>query len=549
MKLKYYSIIVALGLSLASISVTSCKDDMTEQLRGEARIEAASFTVTGTGLTFPTKEPPVFRTSLSEDGHTFYIRVPENYDPQLEIKGVTPRFTLSMAATVEPAMSVLQDFSDLDNPVVYTVTSADGSVTETYKVTYLIVPPTQVEKGTGFTASEMTACKTYVELGFPGTYASWTYQPSDVLNVSMGDLIGMPAFCGNEIVIFSRSYAWGNSAAVNGVPAFPADHSQAFKVFTLPDMEPAGELNLGGISPGDVVAVTSDAAGHMVAAVGRKAGGSTTFYYWTSTTEEPIELGSVDVSTEIGNHDADAGSYLNVAGDVTDQAVMTAAAPRSDEGQHYKFRVAGGRLIPGYDVISTGHSSNDKAWFQMVSFFGPGEYDPYLCGDTEDMHMDNGQINVYLQNSDGSNRGTMDYHKTGVNGWTHDDGEQWWSRSGMWLARGGGRRPTVHAMTINGVPYSFFTTGSDWRVRGVLMEQNLDKCVTFGQSSDYPFPHFGYGKTTAAKSPRGDGGMWIGQSYGAMADWMYDEEEMVGYVAVWSDRFGIHLFKLTCLEL
>lgn len=552
MKLKNISRIAALSLAFATMTaVTSCKDDISDDLRAEARIEPYSFTVTGTGKTNPDKGAPVFRTTFSDDGHTIYIRLPENYDPAVELKGATVQFFLSMGASVTPIMAEPQDFSNPDNPVVYTVTSADGTRTEKYTVTFMVIPPTKVEKGTGFTGSELAAYKTYVELGFPGKYGSWSIWDSSELNVTMGDLLGMPAFCGDKLVIFSRSYAWGNAEEIYGVPAFAPDHSQAFKVFSLPDLTPAEGLNLGGISPSEIVAISSDSAGHMVAAVGRKAGGKTDFYYWTSTTDAPELLGSAEVSCEIGNHDADAGSYINVTGNVTTAAVIAASAPRDNDGSHYKFKVAGSRLVPGYEIIKTGHSSNDKSWFQMISYFGTGDNDPYLVGDCQDNPgNENGHVQVYLNNANGTNRGTMDYHNTSINGWVHDDGEAWWSRSGKWILRGGGRRPTVHAMTINGVPYSFFTTGSDWRVRGVLMNQELSECITLPSGEKDPYPHFGFGLTTKAKHPNGkDGGIWIGQSYGAMADWMFDEENMEGWVAVWSDRFGIHLFKLTCLEV
>lgn len=547
-----YILLGAFAIATAFVSASCNDDDMTKKLRAEAKIEQYAFTVKGTGLQHPDEpeKTPTFRTSFSEDGHTIYIRVPENIDPALELNGAVPQFFLSMGATVEPRMTEPQNFSDLDNPVVYTVTSGDGSRVEKYYVTYMIIPPVCVPHGEGFTAGTLTNSKTYVELGYPGTYGSWSTYASDLINVTMGDLMGSPAFCGKDhIVIFSPRYAWGDDGSTKAENAMDADHRYALKVYDISTLSEAGTLNLSGISPSDIVAVASDWVGNMVAAVGRKAGGKTDFYYWTSPDASPVHIGTAPVSIEIGNHNADGGSYINIAGDITGGAVIAAAAPRDNDGSHYKFKVAGGRLLSDYQVIKTGHSSNDKSWFQMISFFGPEDSAPYLVGDCEASGEDNGQVRVYLNNANGTNRGTMDYHNLAINGWAHDDGEVWWSRSGKWLARGGGRRPTVHAMRLNGKDYSYFTTGSDWRGRGILMNQELSSGIEIEGGEKWGFPHFGFGKITAAKHPNGDGGMWIGQSFGMMADWYFDDETQEGYVAVWADRFGLILFKITCLEL
>ncbi len=427
MKIKSFRYILASALSLIAVStVTSCKDDITDTLRSEAKIEQYSFTVTGVGVD-PDKAAPVFRTSFSADGDTVYIRVPEDYDVKGELNGAKPKFFLSMGATVTPPMTEPQDFSDPDNPVVYTVTSGDGATTHKYYVTYVIVPPVPVEYGRGFSDCVISGVKTYVELGFPGSYVSW----GGTLNVNCGDIMGFPAFCGKgKIVVFSRRYAWGDDGS-SGADAVTANAAHAFKVYDVATLAPAGSLNLGGISPADVVAVASDWAGNMVAAVGRKASGKTDFYYWTSPTEAPVHLGTADVSVDISANAADASPYINIAGDITGAAVIAASAPRAEDGPHYKFTCAGGKLVPGYSIIKTGYSSVDKNSFQMISYFGAGEYDPYLVGDTKDNPgEDNGQIQIYLNNSDGTNRGTMDYHNTAINGWVADNGEAWWSRSG-----------------------------------------------------------------------------------------------------------------------
>lgn len=554
MKLKHTTHLAAIGLSVASMLFSvSCKDDdITSALSSEAKIENYAFIVSGASVDGVSRD---FRGTFSADGDTIYIRVPENADLKTELNGATPKFFISMGASVTPPMSEPQDFTDPDNPVVYTVTSADGSNSHKFYVTYMIIPPTCVDPGKGFTACEMNAYKTYVELGYPGTYATWSQ--SDVINVTMGDLMGSPAFCGKDhVVVFSPRYAWGDDGSTTAANAMAADHRYAFKVYNVATLDEDGELNLGGISPSDIVAISSDWEGNMIAAVGRKATAKTDFYYWTSPEAEPIHIGTAPVSVEIGNHNADAGTYINVAGVVTEDCVIASAAPRDNDGSHYKFKVAAAKLVPGYNVIKTGHSSNDKSWFQMISFFGPEDDAPYLVGDCEVNGTElNGQVRVYLNNPNGTNRGTMDYHLGCVNGWMHDDGEQWWSRSGNWLSRGGGRRPTVHAMVLNGKNYSYFTTGSDWRARGVLLEQELDAGVEIKDENDNvvevnPYPHFGFGNITKAKNPNKDeGGIYLGQSFGMMADWYFDDETQQGYIAVWADRFGLIMFKVTCQTL
>lgn len=551
MKIKSFRYLLASALSLVAVAaVTSCKDDISDTLRSEAKIEPFNFTVTGVGVN-PDKAAPVFRSRFSEDGDTIYIRVPEDYDVKGELNGAIPKFYLSMGASVTPLMTEPQDFSDPDNPVVYTVTSADGSNTHKYYVTYVIVPPVPVAYGEGFTEGKKLEFKTFSELGFPGAYGSWA---GDNLSANQGDLMGFPAFCGNKhIVVFSRRFAWGDDGG-SGADVVTANPAHAFKVFDIRTLAPAGSLNLGGISPADVVAVASDWAGNMVAAVGRKASGKTDFYYWTEPTAAPVHLGAADVSVDISANAADASPYINIAGDITGASVIAASAPHDADGSHYKFTFAGGKIVPGYDIVKTGHSALDKNSYQMISFFGVTEADPYLVGDTKDNPgEDNGQIQIYLNNPDGSNRGTMDYHCTDVNGWKMDSkkGDVWWSRSGKWLTRDGARRPTVHAMMINGKPYSYWTTGTDWGPRGVLMVQDLTDGVDLQPVGgiDNPYPHWCYGADTGSKRAGGDEGLPVAASLGAIADWFFDDANTVGYVALWADRMGLIVFELTCLEL
>ena len=487
------------------------------------------------------RQSKVFKVKPStENGNVFNIRISPFLDANDYLTNAKPSFNLSMGATVTPSMTEPQDFSNLDAPVEYTVTSGDGKKVEKFYVSW-----TESELkpyGEGMGDGEQSAYKTYVELGYPGTYAKWPQD--DNLNTSYGDLMGFPAFCGKDkIVIFSRRFAWGDNGDAGAKYAMQPNDAHAFKVFDVATLNPAGSLNLGSISPGDVVAITSDWLGNMVASVGRKASGKTDFYYWTSPEEEPIHVGTADVTTDISANSTDGGCYINVAGDITTNAVIATSAPRTNKGQHYKFNAYRGKLEPEYTIIETGRSELDKNQFQMISYFGTYENDPYLVGDcSANGSEDNGQIHIYLNNPDGSNRGEADYHMLGYNGYMHDDGEQWWSRSGKWLSRNGGRRPTVHAMVLNGKPYSYATTGTDWRNRGVMFDQELTEVIP-------GYPAFGYGLCTKEKNPnKNEAGMWIGDSFGCMADWYFDDETQEGYVAVWSDRFGLNMFFITCYE-
>lgn len=534
-----YTAFLGLGIS----AFTACEDDITEDLRSEATIEPYGFTVVSAEFTDENgvkHAPKTFKVKPDETGNVFNIRISPFLNAEDYLSNATPKFCLSMGATVTPPMTEPQNFADPDNPVVYTVTSGDGKRVERYTIGW-----TESElkpAGEGMGDGEQIIYKTYVELGFPGTYASWPQ--NDNLGTSYGDLMGFPAFCGKDkIVVFSRRFAWGDDGAAGSKYAMAANPAHAFKVFDVNTLSPAGSLNLGNIAPADVVAITSDWLGNMVASVGRKASGKTDFYYWSSPEDAPTHIGTADVTTDISANSTDAGCYINVAGDITSNAVIATSAPRTDKGQHYKFNVYRGVLEPEFTVINTGHSELDKNQFQMISYFGTMANDPYLVGDcSANGSEDNGQIHIYLNNPDGSNRGEADYHMIGFNGGMHDDGEQWWSRSGKWLSRNGGRRPTVHAMVLNGMPYSYATTGTDWRNRGILFDQGLTKVLD-------GYPSFGFGNCTKEKNPqKAEGGIWLGDCFGCMADWYFDDETQEGYVAVWSDRFGMNMFKITCYE-
>ncbi len=531
--MKSYKYLLGISAVALGVVMASCDDDMSSKLRSEARIEPYGFTVTSpNGNVYQAKY----------EGNNIYIKINPFIDPTTELVGAVPNFVLSMGATVEPTMSDPQDFSNLDEPVVYTVTSGDGKHKNKIYVSYTVTD--KLPYGEGYTRGDLVVSRNFEQMGYPGKFGSLVTWETHV-TATYGDLLAFPAFCGKDkLVMFSRRYAWGDDGTSDPKCKMSPNHKYAFMVYDAATLAQSGTLNIGDIDPMQVVAISSDAKGNMVAAVGRKAAGKTDFYYWTSPESAPVHMGTVGVSTDISNHDTDAAPYISVAGDVTEKAVIAAAAPRSDTGDHYKFKVSNGHVSSNYTVIHTGHSSNDESWFQMVAFFGPNDNDSYLVGDTEkNSDEEVSPIKVYLNSASGMNIATMDYHTPGINGWTPDYGDTWWSRGGQMLKRGGGRRPSVSAMVLNGKPYSYFTTGGEYTNRGCMMTQSFTETIL-------QYPHFGWGLTTIginSKEPNSGSG-WVPWSFGMMQDWMWDDEEQEGYVAVWSERFGVHMFRLTCYE-
>lgn len=533
MKLNLIKNILAFAtIAVSALSFTSCNDDLSETLQSQAYIEPDAFYVVSAA-----DKSRVYKAVLSEDGTLFSIRLPQNVDPAEELVGATPKFFLAMGATCEPALSEPQDFTDPENPVVYTVTSHDGAAKRSYTVDYIVVEPTTVDFGEAFSTADVVAAKNIRNLGWTNNYYySWdanAYElpPNQPVDINLGDIMGSPAFCGHDnIVVFARAYA------LSGQP------DKAFKVFDPQTLEAKGALNLGSIDPAQVVAVASDWHGNMIAAVGRKVTGKSDLYIWTSPEDEPLLIGSTHVSVEIEENNDNAASYINVAGDLTRNAVIAFGGPRDADGTHYKYKVFGGQLNSDYKVIKTGCSSEDQYKFQMISYFGIKDSDPYLVGDcyitqkTPDKMED--EVGIYLNGPDGDRRAYADYYNTAYNGWVHDNGDAWWQRTGQTMKREGARRPTVHAMYINGRYYAFWTTGSIYTMRTLITDRNLSEYYT-----DYGC-FWGFGKTTAAM---GCVNSWQRDGYGPMADWYFDDESQHGYIALWIERVGLVMFEISCV--
>lgn len=524
------SILAFAAVAVSAMSFSSCKDDISETLESEAYIQPEAFYVVSA-----VDKNRQFQAVLSEDGSTFTIRVPQNVDPEAELNGAVPKFYLSMGAIVKPDITEPQNFFDTENPVVYTVTAKNGGATRSYKVDFTIVEPTTVAYGEAFSSADICAAVGIKALGWEcdysvhnwGEYAYETAPCALPIDVRYGDIMGMPAFCGHDnVVVFARAYA------LNG------QIDKAFKVFDPATLAPKGQLNLGSINPADVVAVASDWHGNMIAAVGRKSTGKSDLYVWTSPEEAPAMIGTTHCSVEVEANDNNAASYINVAGDLTRNAVIAFGGPRSDEGIHYKYKVFGGQLNADYKEIKTGCSSNDQNKFQMISFFGIKDTDPYLVGDpyisakVPDKMED--EIGVYLNGPEGDRRAEADYYNPAYNGWNG-----WWLRTGQAMKREGGRRPTVHAMYINGRNYAFWSTGSMNQTRTLITDRNLSEYY-----KDYGC-FWMFGPTTIAMAGRDS--FWIRDGFGSMADWYFDDETQHGYIALWCDRVGLIMFELSCV--
>ncbi|MCM1532878.1 MAG: DUF5018 domain-containing protein [Ruminococcus flavefaciens] len=546
MKLKYILYAATVGVMMGSL--TACDDDMTADLRSDANIESFGFTVSAPAVydpEDPTKEIRAAKTFKvkpdANDPTKFYVCISPFLDASEYLTNCRPQFYLSMGATVNPPMTESQDFSHLDAPVEYTVTSGDGKHTKKFYVSWKESEMKAVGEGIGDIEEE--ACKTYVELGYPGTFGTWPAWKSEDLKTSMGDLMCYPAFCGTDkLVLFSRRYAWGDDGQAGAKYQMAANPSLAIKVFDVETLTPNGALNLGSINVADIVAIASDFKGNMVAAVGRKSAGQTDFYYWTSIDADPVHIGTAPITIDISLNDTDASPYINVAGDITINAAIATSAPRTDRGHHYKFYAYRGVLEPNYEDIYTEHTQLDLTQFQMISYFGSSENDPYLVGDCEPNGAEtNGHVKIYLNNPDGSNRASCDYHPAWYNGATMSNGDAWWSRSGTKPERTGSRRPTVYAMILNGQSYSFFLTGTDQCTRGLFTNQELNEQVAGALNFDNM-------KQCKDKSNGKDMGSWQMDSFGAVATWYFDDEAQQGRVITWADRWGVNSFLITCYE-
>lgn len=521
MKFNYSKYLVAFAAVVASaMAFSSCKDDdSSDKLMTDAYIEPDAFYVVSA-----VDKTRIYKAVLSEDGSTFSIRLPQNVDPATELTGATPRFYLSMGALCEPALSEPQNFADPENPVVYTVTAATGGKTRAYTVDYIIVEPTTIDFGElPATMDRYAAAKVGGDFGFNG------------------DIIGSPAFCGLEhVVMFSRKYA-------------------TLRVYDLSTLAvSATQLKTDAFALADVVAVTSDSKGNLVVAVGGYNSGHTKFYYYTSPDSDPVAVES-ETHTSVEYELSDAammGTYINCTGDITTQAVIAFGGPRDELGTHYKYYVSGGKLRDDYETIHTGYPSNDMNEFQMISFFSVKKNSPYLVGDCEksakEMDAMQDEVNIRLNDNMGNTIAKADYYNTAYNGW-----QNWWQRTGQATTTKGGRRPTVHAMNLNGVELTLFSTGGGPIVYVPSTGKDggapqLQRTLITNKTIDEYYSKYGAFDGTWLIAIGSEGAApWIDycSGTGMMCDWCFDDEKQDGYIAVWYERRALMIYRVSCVAM
>lgn len=454
------------------------------------------------------------------EGDIITVKVNPFADIEGELTEAYPIFYLPMGATCSPSPLEPQDFT---KDVKYTITSGDGKHSKTYTVR--LGDSDLLPYGEGYTLSRMQAEKLYTELGYPGTPLT-----GEVGNTPNGDLLFFPAFCGNRVVGFSRVYAWGNN---NGRSIAP-DHSLAFKVWDAETLEPVDEtLNLGSLSPSDIVNIANDWVGHIVAATGGLNGKASDLYYWTSLSSAPVKVGALPTPVYTNSHEVDASMFIQVAGDITTDAVVTYMPTKTSSGDHVAVTVSGGAITESR-TISTGYPSNDQAWFQMISLFGTDSSSQFLVGETEG--EGNGSTKAYLCSGAGSLLSVMPAH---MNGRAMSDGIVWWSGTGNVSKRGGSRVPFVMAMVLNGKPYSLVLGGYHWRTASMMMSQDMSEFIADDLSHD--FCKYEMSKT-------GGAGGDFQLSFGSAGCWYWDEENHIGRVAIWAGREGLATFFVSNYE-
>lgn len=459
--------------------------------------------------------------SASIEGDNITVKINPFANVNAELNGATAYFYMPMGATCSPSPTEPQDFT---TEVKYTITSGDGKNQHVYTVKW--GPSDPLPYGEGYAFSRLLAEKLYNELGYPG-------QPVTGENGSEpnGDLLFFPAFCGDKIVGFSRVYAWGNT---NGV-SIPANPSLAFKVWDVSTLEESSaKLNLGPLTADRIVNITNDGVGHLIAATGGMNGAESEIYYWTSLDAAPVRVGKLSQPVYTHpTHQVDASMFISVAGDITGDAVISYMPSKTVNGEHVAVSVRGGAIESERTVI-TGYPSNDKSWFQMISFFSPDNNSNYLVGETEG--DGNGSVKVYNNSASGVTNSVMPAYLNGV---PMSDGIQWWSATGKSGGRGGSRRPFVMAMNVNGKEYSLVLTGYDWTTRSLMMTGDFSKFI----NDDLTYDMRRY--ETALL---GGGGLNATTSFGSAGCWYWDADANVGYVAIWNGREGLATFLISSYE-
>lgn len=480
---KYNTLLVFL---IVILSISSCKKDDTSSTTDLLH----SFSVTGKNNTF-------FRATIDND-NMITIKVSPYLDAVEVLSEAIPTFYLPKGATVFPDPTLPQNFAK-EGGVTYTVTAEDGVTKRTYNVSWGISD--HLAEGEGFSYAEIGTAKIFTELGYPGEFQNYDFADTKLY----GDLQLVPAYCGDYIIMLSRSYLEADATSPH-----------AIKVLDKNTLTVSGTLNLGNIHPATLKLISSDYRGNCVGMV--VVNGETEFFVWDTPSSLPTSLGKINVDMASLR---DGGSNFQVAGDVTTKAWITAAAPRSSTGEHYRIQVVDSKLASSYSTIKTGYSSTDGSGFQMISPLNDGDQPSFVVGDTDGAAGAANSIKAYINTYSGSTASVMP-------GLWQNTLQAWWVGTGTTTSRYGGRSPFASALVINGKSYVIVTSGTAWWHAAAVLNENLQSLAQENLNI----------VTSVSR----------GWSYGSYADWYYDEEKKEGHLAVWFGREGLRTFKLTCFE-
>lgn len=467
--------------------VAACKED---ELNSQPEI-ITSFSVVG-------KDGAFYKGNINDDDNTITIKVSPYLNANEVLESAVPTFYLSKGATVSPDPDIPQNFAQ-EGGVKYTVTGEDKVTKREYIVSWGISD--HLPDGKGFSYAEIKTAKNFAELGYPGEFGNFNFSDAKLY----GDLNMYMAYCGDYIVLLSRAYVAAN-------PTSP----HCINVVDKTTLAQSGTFNLGPIAIDDLKMISSDYTGKCVGVVVKN--GETEFFYWTSPTTVPKSIGKIAVDMAPAT---DGSSNFQVAGDIAGNAWITAMAPRAAKGPHFRIKVANGLLADNYSTVETGYSSTDCSGFQMISPLNASDQPSFIVGDTQGTANAANSNKVYVNTFSGSTTIVMP-------GLWQNILQSWWVGTGFSTARYGGKSPFVSGMVINGKSYALITSGTAWWHAAAVMNSDL--------------------QTLAHQNLNIASSINRGWSYGACADWYYDEKAKEGHLAVWFGRIGLKTYKLTCFE-
>ncbi|WP_270087705.1 DUF5018 domain-containing protein [Sphingobacterium sp. SYP-B4668] len=468
------------------LSLGGCKE---EDLNSEPAI-VTSFSVVG-------KDDAFYKGKINED-NTITIKVSPYLDAEEVLAAAVPTFYLAKGATVSPDPAIPQNFAQ-EGGVKYTVTAEDKVTKRDYTVVWGVSD--HLPDGAGFSYAEVKTAKNFVQLGYPGEHNNFNLPDSKLY----GDLSMYHAYCGSHIVLLSRQYVASDANSPYGI-----------KVVDKTTLNPSVAFNLGTIALEDLKMISSDYKGKCVGAVVRN--GETEFFYWATPTDAPKSIGKIGADMA---STTDGSSNFQVAGDISGNAWITAMAPRGAKGPHYRVKVSNGQLASTYSTLETGYSSTDCTGFQMIAPMNDSDSPSYVVGDTQGTPNTANSNKVYLNTFAGSTTTVMP-------GLWQNILQAWWVGTGFSTARIGGKSPFVSALVINGKSYVLVTSGTSWWHAAAVLNADL--------------------QTLAHPNLNITSNINRGWSYGAWADWYYDEVAKEAHLAVWFGRDGLKTYKLTCFE-